>query len=103
MTTVRIYHCIKKTRRRPPGEWVDEAICPTVDPELFFPVPTKKGRYGAEAHQTIKAAKAICAQCPVIGQCLAYALNNDIRFGIWGGMSERDREKLTGKRRDWIR
>ncbi|BDZ51496.1 hypothetical protein GCM10025867_37370 [Frondihabitans sucicola] len=39
-------------------------------------------------------AKKICASCDVRAQCLEYALQNDERFGIWGGLSERERRKL---------
>lgn len=65
--------------------WQDWAICPTVDPELFFP---PKGGSPAEA-------KRVCWTCPVIDECLEYALSNDERFGVWGGLSEPERRNLT--------
>lgn len=80
--------------------WMDEAACSDADPELFFPLVSH--RRGGTSRVT-KRAKAICSRCPVAGACLRYAIEADVRFGIWGGLSEREREKLTGKRRDWLR
>ena len=59
------------------------------DPEIFFP------RTGAG----VVAAKAICKDCVVVSECLAYALDNQIDHGIWGGKSERERRKLLQDRR----
>ena len=64
--------------------WQQEALCAYVDPDVFFP---EKGGSSREA-------KRICAQCAVRDECLEYALANDERFGIWGGMSERERRRL---------
>ena len=65
--------------------WQEQAVCAQSDPEIFFP---EKG--GATA-----GAKALCKSCPVKADCLAYALKHDERFGVWGGLSERERRKLT--------
>lgn len=67
-----------------PPAWTEQAICAQVDPELFFP---EKG--GATT-----AAKQLCAGCPVRTDCLNYAVEHNIRFGIWGGLAERDRRHL---------
>lgn len=64
--------------------WMADALCAQVDPELWYP---EKGGSTGEA-------KRICRACPVVEQCLAYALSRDDRFGIWGGTSERERRKL---------
>lgn len=64
--------------------WQEEALCAYVDPDVFFP---EKGGSSREA-------KRICAQCSVQKVCLEYALENDERFGIWGGLSERERRRL---------
>ena len=61
-----------------------DAICSQPDPEAFFP----------EKGGSTRDAKRICAGCDVKQQCLEYALANDERFGIWGGLSERERRKL---------
>lgn len=67
--------------------WMDDALCTQVDPEAFFP---PKGGSNRDA-------KKLCAECPVRAECLAYALENDERFGIWGGLSPRDRRRLQRK------
>ena len=67
-----------------PLAWQAEAVWAETDPELFFP----------EKGGSTREAKRICAGCDVKAQCLEYALANDERFGIWGGLSERERRKL---------
>lgn len=64
--------------------WADEAKCLVAEPETFFP----------EKGGSTREAKRICQGCPVKTECLDYALDNDERFGIWGGLSERERRKL---------
>ncbi|MCA1834470.1 MAG: WhiB family transcriptional regulator [Actinomycetota bacterium] len=64
--------------------WQEEALCSYVDPDVFFP---EKGGSSREA-------KRICTQCSVQDACLEYALANDEKFGIWGGLSERERRRL---------
>lgn len=62
---------------------------PDIDPELFFP----------ERGQSTGEAKAICARCPVKDVCLEVALANGEKFGIWGGLSERERRRIRKQRR----
>jgi WhiB family redox-sensing transcriptional regulator len=69
---------------RPP-EWMVDGLCAQVDPELWFP----------EKGGSTREAKQLCTRCPVRAECLAYALANDERFGVWGGASERDRRRMT--------
>jgi len=64
--------------------WQADALCAQTDPEAFFP----------EKGGSTRDAKTICTTCEVRGECLEYALQNDERFGIWGGLSERERRKL---------
>ncbi|WP_199729801.1 WhiB family transcriptional regulator [Tessaracoccus sp. OH4464_COT-324] len=64
--------------------WQTEALCAQTDPEAFFP----------EKGGSTREAKRVCQSCTVRAECLEYALANDERFGIWGGMSERERRKL---------
>ena len=59
-------------------------LCAQTDPEAFFP----------EKGGSTREAKKVCLSCDVRGECLEYALPNDERFGIWGGLSERERRKL---------
>ena len=70
------------------SEWMDEAVCATADPEEWFPVK------GASAHR----AKRICLTCPVINECLQYALANKLT-GIWGGTSHSERIRMADMER----
>lgn len=69
--------------------WRDRAACRNSDPDLFFPV----GSTGP-ALEEIRAAKALCARCPVQDQCLAFALETNQDSGVWGGATEEERRKL---------
>jgi len=64
--------------------WQERALCAQTDPEAFFP----------EKGGSTREAKKICVGCEVKGECLEYALEHDERFGIWGGLSERERRRL---------
>jgi len=64
--------------------WQDRALCAQTDPEAFFP----------EKGVSTREAKKVCRGCEVRAECLEFALENDERFGIWGGMSERERRRL---------
>lgn len=64
--------------------WQERALCAQTDPEAFFP----------EKGGSTREAKRVCASCEVRAECLDYALANDERFGIWGGLSERERRKM---------
>ena len=65
-------------------EWQERALCAQTDPEAFFP----------EKGGSTREAKRVCLSCEVRVECLEYALENDERFGIWGGLSERERRRL---------
>jgi WhiB family redox-sensing transcriptional regulator len=64
--------------------WQERALCAETDPEAFFP----------EKGGSTREAKKICTGCEVRSECLEFALSNDERFGIWGGLSERERRRL---------
>ncbi len=64
--------------------WQEGALCAQTDPETFFP----------EKGGSTRAAKRVCLSCDVREECLAYAIDHDERFGIWGGLGERERRKL---------
>ncbi len=64
--------------------WQEQALCAQTDPEAFFP----------EKGGSTREAKRVCQNCEVRSECLDYALSNDERFGIWGGLSERERRQL---------
>jgi WhiB family redox-sensing transcriptional regulator len=64
--------------------WQERALCAQTDPEAFFP----------EKGGSTREAKRVCGSCEVRSECLGYALEHDERFGIWGGLSERERRRL---------
>jgi WhiB family redox-sensing transcriptional regulator len=68
--------------------WQDYANCLGVDPDLFFP----------ERGASTREAKEVCRGCVVRDDCLEYALRNGEKFGIWGGMSERERRRIRRQR-----
>jgi WhiB family redox-sensing transcriptional regulator len=70
-------------------EWLRRAACVGEDPELFFPVGTE-----GPALRDIAAAKRVCARCPVIVECLDYALGSGQLSGVWGGTHEDERVAL---------
>ena len=65
-------------------DWLPRALCRETDPEAFF----------VELGESTKDAKKVCQGCEVRDACLQYALDHDERFGVWGGLSERERRKL---------
>jgi len=67
-----------------PPAWMADAVCATTDPEAFYP----------EKGGSTREAKAICRSCTVQAECLDWALDRDERFGIWGGLSERERRRI---------
>jgi len=68
--------------------WQERANCLGVDPDLFFP----------ERGASTKEAKSVCHGCEVKMECLEYALRHGEKFGIWGGMSERERRRIRRQR-----
>ncbi|MGO9912688.1 MAG: WhiB family transcriptional regulator [Acidimicrobiales bacterium] len=72
----------------PDRSWQARANCMGVDPELFFP----------ERGASTREAKEVCRGCVVREDCLEYAIANGEKFGIWGGMSERERRRVRRAR-----
>ena len=70
------------TEERP---WVVFSACRDQDSDLFFP----------ETKAQERNALAICSICPVQTECLEYAFEADIRFGVWGGTTEKQRRRLA--------
>jgi len=65
--------------------WADQALCAQTDPDAFHP----------DAGGSTREAKAVCAKCPVVEDCLQWALTTNERFGVWGGHSERERRAIS--------
>ncbi|GGU28578.1 transcriptional regulator WhiB [Streptomyces violascens] len=68
--------------------WQETALCAQAGPEFFFPAPGSSTR----------EAKQLCGACEQRKACLEYALANDERFGVWGGLSEKERLNLQRTR-----
>jgi len=71
--------------------WRMRAACCGLDPDIFFPAHVSSRRE--------IAAKRVCEQCPVVGECLSWAMSHREDWGIWGGLSENERRRL---RASWL-
>ncbi|HJP64945.1 MAG TPA: WhiB family transcriptional regulator [Actinomycetota bacterium] len=69
--------------------WQTQARCREHDPEIFF----------AAGSRSERRAKAICGRCPVADQCLAFAIDSGVEFGVWGGLSGSERSTLRRRGR----
>jgi WhiB family redox-sensing transcriptional regulator len=67
--------------------WAARGACRSTDPDALFV-------QGAEQNR----AKLVCQGCPVRTECLADALDNRVEFGVWGGLTERERRALLRRR-----
>lgn len=72
--------------------WMDRGLCAETDPEAFFP----------EKSRSPRPAKKVCRSCEVRSECLEYAVDNGIEFGVWGGLTEMERRgvRRQGRRFD---
>lgn len=68
-------------------EWTSRSACRTSDPDALFVTGAAQNR-----------AKAVCLGCGVRTECLSDALDNRVEFGVWGGMTERERRALLRRR-----
>ena len=71
--------------------WVSKALCRTTDPDELFVSGKAQNK-----------AAAICRHCPVVTECLADTLDNHMEFGVWGGMTERQRRALLKQHPDVV-
>lgn len=66
----------------------ENPLCSEIDTELFFPTNGEQAQ--------AEAAKRICKKCPHLAECFEWALNYE-RFGVWGGTSPRERQRIRTK------
>lgn len=78
-------------------EWQYQGACRNLDTEQFF---HPEGERGGTRRRRDDAAKAICAQCPVITQCREYALAAQEPYGVWGGLTQEERRELVRQSRE---
>ena len=69
------------------ADWAQQGSCANQDPDALF----VKGK-------AQRSAKLVCRSCPVVAECLADALDSRTDFGVWGGMTERERRALLRRR-----
>ncbi|HEX6398933.1 MAG TPA: WhiB family transcriptional regulator [Actinomycetota bacterium] len=69
----------------PPDMWQDRSACFGIDPNVFFPI----------SEEEAGPALAFCNACGIRAECLAWALKNGERYGVWGGMTEQQRRRLA--------
>jgi WhiB family redox-sensing transcriptional regulator len=86
MTTLTLSDMLAMVGNGEDLSWQDSAPCAESDPEAWFP----------EKGGTAVPAKRICARCEVKEECLRYALEHEIQFGVWGGLSSDERRPLLG-------
>jgi WhiB family redox-sensing transcriptional regulator len=65
------------------SDWMLDAVCAETDPEVFFP------KFG----EPTRTAKRVCASCPVLSQCQAFAVPRPALHGVWGGLSQKERQQ----------
>ena len=70
-------------------EWVNESACKGLDPTIFYPATDEEA----------EEAKEICAVCPVQEECLEHAIGHREHNGVWGGATERERQRIIRRRR----
>jgi WhiB family redox-sensing transcriptional regulator len=89
---VSLVHALDLSRLPPDfWSWRLWAACRQSDGELFF---SPDGERGSAKRRRERAAKAICNACPVREDCASYAIRNRERYGVWGGLSEHERELI---------
>lgn len=86
------------TIRRTP-EFFADAKCRDMPTEFFYPDPKDQHAFDAKARE----ARKFCEDCPVIDECLNYAIENGLVWGVWGGTSERERRRMVKRYRRGLR
>ena len=76
----------------PAWDWQLRAACRGLGDAMFYPPANERGRYKRRREQ---AAKVVCATCPVIQPCLAWALSTGEAYGVWGGLTAEERANLA--------
>lgn len=77
-------------------EWQQQAACRGLDSSVFF---HPSGERGASRTRRAERAKEICAGCPVLAQCRKHALASHEPYGVWGGLTEEERDRMIRQRR----
>jgi WhiB family redox-sensing transcriptional regulator len=75
-------------------EWQQEGLCRTGNPEMFF---HPEGERGPSRRRRAERAVAICQECPVLQRCRNHALRHREPYGVWGGMTEEERQAVLAR------
>jgi WhiB family redox-sensing transcriptional regulator len=78
-------------------EWQYDGLCRSVDPEVFFPPDSERGPVRQLREMQ---AKRYCQACPVLNQCRNHALLMHEPYGVWGGLTPRERDVLLQQEPD---
>lgn len=89
--TARLRGVVRAVNKPEPTGWTSDALCQTVDPDELFV-------QGAGQRKAV----SLCRRCPVMYQCAAEALDNKVEFGVWGGMTERQRRAILKRHPDVV-
>lgn len=76
-------------------EWQEEALCRSYDNILFF---GDEGESELEKQTREARAKSVCKMCPVLEPCLEFAMETNQKYGIWGGLTSKERASLKRRR-----
>ncbi len=76
-------------------EWQEEAACNSYPNVVFF---GEEGESELERQARERRAKAVCRQCPVLESCLEFAMETNQKYGIWGGLTDKERASLKRRR-----
>ncbi|MGI8881141.1 MAG: WhiB family transcriptional regulator [Jatrophihabitans sp.] len=72
-------------------DWQVEAACRGLDSKMFFHPENERG---PSRRQREQRAKQVCDDCPVVRECLAWALRTREPYGVWGGLSTHERDAM---------
>jgi WhiB family transcriptional regulator, redox-sensing transcriptional regulator len=76
--------------------WAKDTPCSQVDTKLWF--PEERDGMPERGYTALEECRRICRRCPVRERCLEEAMTDDIRYGVWGGLTENEREQLRKNR-----
>jgi len=72
-------------------DWQYDGICRSIDPEVFFPPDSERGPVRQRRESR---AKQYCENCPVLDRCREHALSVQEPYGVWGGLTPRERDRI---------
>jgi len=76
-------------------DWQDAGLCRGMDSELFFSPESERGLV---KRARVDRAKEVCGRCPVLARCRSHALEAQEPYGVWGGTTPEERERLLARR-----